>query len=298
MVSEHERAASALQAIDPGCDRESWVKAGMAAKVAGLEFENFNTWSASAGNYAGESDCRTVWKSFGESGGVTPASLFGMAFAQGWKDPAKRANRNAAVPIAKPAQPAPAPAIQAESTKAVAVWTLCKPAPADHPYLARKGGVPDGLRVYPASAPPLTIQGQSVAGFLAVPCWDGDKLQTLQFVPGEGPKLNLPGASFNDGSFTVGEIVPGGRVFIVEGIGQAWACHAVTGAAAVACFGAGRMMTVAAALRANGRRRPAGAGARPRQGTTSRGNRRRHQLRVVRTADRQARQLRRERLHA
>ena len=250
MVSEHERAASALQAIDPGCDRESWVRAGMACKAAGLEFEDFNTWSASAGNYAGESDCRTVWKSFGESGGVTPASLFGMALAQGWKDPAKRANRNASALIARPAISAPAPAIQAESNKAAHVWELCEPAPSSHHYLAKKGGVPDGLRMYPASAPPLMIQGQNVAGWLVVPCWSRGKLQTLQFVPGEGPKLNLPGASFNDGYFTVGEIVAGGRVFIVEGIGQAWACHAATGAAGVVCFGAGRMATVAASIRA------------------------------------------------
>lgn len=250
MVSEHDRAASALQAIDPGCDRESWVRAGMACKVAGLEFEDFNTWSASAGNYAGESDCRTVWKSFGESGRVTPASLFGMAFAQGWKDPAKRASRNASAPIARPVKAAPAPAIQAESGKAAHVWELCEPATPDHPYIAKKGGMPDGLRVYPASAPPLMIQGQNVAGYLVLPCWAGDKLQTLQFAPGEGPKLNLPGASFNDGFFTVGEIVPGGRVFIVEGIGQGWAVCAATGAAAVVCFGAGRMAAVAAALRA------------------------------------------------
>ena len=250
MVSEYERAASALQAIDPGCDRESWVKVGMAAKAAGLEFEDFNTWSASAGNYAGESDCRTVWKSFGESGRVTPASLFGMAFAQGWKDPAKRAGRGSAPTIHTQSKAAPAPAIQAESGKAANVWELCDPAMPDHAYITRKGGTPDGLRIYPASAPALVIQGNNVAGWLVVPCWAGGKLQTLQFVPSEGPKLNLPGASFNDGFFTVGEITAGGRVFIVEGMGQAWACRAVTGAAAVVCFGAGRMATVAASLRA------------------------------------------------
>jgi hypothetical protein len=40
-----------------------------------------------------------------------------------------------------------------------------------------------------------------------VPCWSGDELQTLQFIPPDnGDKLNLPGASFNDGFFAVGEI--------------------------------------------------------------------------------------------
>ncbi|MGV8892350.1 MAG: AAA family ATPase [Burkholderiaceae bacterium] len=258
MMGEQDRAASALQAIDPGCARESWVKAGMAAKGAGLEFEDFNTWSASAGNYAGESDCRTVWKSFGESGRVTPASLFAMAFAQGWKDPSKTRTKGpqavtasrASVTIAKPAQVAPAPAIQAESAKAATVWERCEPATADHPYIAKKGGTPDRLRIYPHGAPPLIIQGQNVAGWLVVPCVADGKLQTLQLIPGEGPKLNLSGAAFNDGFFTVGDIAATGRVYIVEGIGQAWAVNAVTGCAAVVTFGAGRMATVAAALRA------------------------------------------------
>jgi putative DNA primase/helicase len=106
------------------------------------------------------------------------------------------------------------------------------------------------LRVYPASASPLIIRGQNVAGYLVVPCWSGDKLQTLQFIPPEkGDKLNLPGASFNDGFFTVGEIAD--RAYIVEGIGQAWAINSATGNAAVCCFGAGRMATAAKVLRNN-----------------------------------------------
>ena len=258
IVDERERAASALHAIDPGCDRESWVRAGMATKAAGLEFEDFNTWSAMGGNYAGERDCRAVWKSFGDSGAVTAASLFAMAIAQGWTDASKTramgaqaANVCSYSPLrAVSCKAAPALSIQAESAKAAGVWNLCEPADSGHPYLTRKGGIPDGLRTYPAEAPALTIQGKNVAGWLALPCWDGDKLQTLQFVPAEGAKLNLPGASFGAGSFTVGDTAGAGVLYIVEGIGQAWAVHAATGAPAVVCFGAGRMATVAASTRA------------------------------------------------
>ena len=89
MMTETERAADALHHLDAGCARDDWVRAGMAGKSAGLGFDDFHNWSASAGNYAGENECRTVWKSFAESGAVTPATLFGMAFAQGWKDPSK-----------------------------------------------------------------------------------------------------------------------------------------------------------------------------------------------------------------
>lgn len=249
MIAERERAASALQAIDPGCDRESWVKAGMAAKAAGLEFEHFNAWSASAENYAGEGDCRAVWTSFSDMGRVTSASLFGMALASGWQDSAKRTGQHANTPIKKAQEAAPASAVAGEGARAMQVWQQCCAAPLLHPYLIKKGGSPDGVRMYPHTAPPLGIRGQNVAGYLAVPCWSDGKLQTVQFVPGEGAKLNLPGASFHNGYFTVGEIVAGGRVFIVEGIGQAWACYAATGDPAVVCFGAGRMATVARALR-------------------------------------------------
>lgn len=252
MMNEQDRAASALMHLDSGCPREEWVKAGMAAKAAGLGFDDFHSWSASAGNYSGESDCRAVWKSFSDSGPVTASSLFAMAYAQGWQDPAKRQQAaNGARASITPAAPRKAPVTpikQAESTKAAEVWERCEPAPANHAYIARKGGLPDGLRIYPHDAPPLVIRGQNVAGWLALPCRNLEgSLQTLQFIPEQGDKLNLPGASFGNGCHVVGEVVD--HVYIVEGIGQAWACHAATGAAAVVCFGAGRMATVAAALR-------------------------------------------------
>lgn len=248
MNNEIERARDALFHLDAGCPRDEWVRAGMAAKSAGLEFDNFHNWSASAGNYSGENECRSVWKSFGDAGGVTPATLYGMAFAQGWKDPSRTKGTRPSLPAASP-KPSPAkPVKQAASTSALQVWERCIPAtPADE-YINRKQGKPDGVRVYPASASPLIIRGQNVAGYLVVPCWSGDELQTLQFIPqGTGDKLNLPGASFNDGFFTVGEITD--CAYIVEGIGQAWAVNQVASKSVVVCFGASRMATVAKALR-------------------------------------------------
>jgi len=78
----------------------------------------------------------------------------------------------------------------------------------------------------------------------------GGEPVSLQFIPppGAGRKLNLPGASVA-GVFLVGELVPGGTIFVCEGIGQAWACWKATGAAAVVCFGWGRVRGVAAGLR-------------------------------------------------
>ena len=254
MNNEIERAADALHHIEAGCARNEWVRAGMAAKSAGLSFDDFNNWSASAGNYPGENECRTVWKSFDESGAVTPATLYGMALAQGWKDPSKSrakglngSRRN--LPLARAKQTPQTPVKQAASANALQVWERCEPATNCEAYIDRKQGRPDGLRVYPAKGEPLIIRGQNVTGYLVIPCWSGNELQTLQFIPPDkGDKLNLAGASFGKGFFTVGQIID--RVYICEGIGQAWAVNQATGKAAVVCFGAGRMARVAAVVRA------------------------------------------------
>jgi len=51
------------------------------------------------------------------------------------------------------------------------------------------------------------VNGIDVTGFLVVPCWSDNELQTLQFIPPHGgKKLNLGGAKFNRGYFVVGQI--------------------------------------------------------------------------------------------
>lgn len=250
MPNEIDRAQDALFYIDAGCSREDWVRVGMAAKASGLSFNDFHSWSATAGNYSNEKECHTVWQSFNASGGVSPATLFGMAIEQGWTNTTERTNNTrTAKATTKPQITPHAPAVQATHANALQVWNDCIPATTAEGYIYRKQGNPDGLKVYPASAKPLVIRGQNMAGYLVVPCWMGDKLQTLQFIPqGEGDKLNLPSASFNDGFFTVGNISD--KVYLCEGIGQAWAIHKATGQAAIVCFGAGRLNRVAEVVRA------------------------------------------------
>lgn len=247
MTSEIERAADALHHLDAGCARDEWVRAGMAAKSAGLSFDDFHNWSASAGNYSGENECRTVWKSFSESGAVTAATLFGMARARGWSDSRNKESRPG-LPLAKALQ-SPAKPVKRAGLSPDEVWSRCIAATHAEQYIDRKQGKPDGLRVYPASAEKLTIAGENITGYLVVPSYapDGVTLRTMQFIPPDnGKKLNLPGAPM-DGFFTVGKVTD--RAYIVEGIWQAWAVNQATGAAAVVCFGAGRMARVAAVLR-------------------------------------------------
>ena len=63
LANDTSRARDALYAIPPDLPREDWVRAGMAAQSAGLDFDAFNDWSAQAGNYK-ERDARDTWKSF------------------------------------------------------------------------------------------------------------------------------------------------------------------------------------------------------------------------------------------
>lgn len=240
---ELERARSALSAVDPGCDRESWVRVMTAAKAAGLDFDAVNAWSAGAGNYKGEKDVKAVWRGLKESGGVTAGTLFHLAKESGWRDDFIGVTaRDKPTQREAPARPAVDP---------LAVWDRCVSADPGHGYIARKNGFPEGLRVYPAHAERLSIAGQDVAGWLVLPAVDlqtGD-LKTLQFIPpGEGNKLNLPGCPVA-GAFVIGSIEAGKPCYLVEGIGQAWAVIKATGAAAVVSFGAGRMESVARDLR-------------------------------------------------
>jgi hypothetical protein len=96
----------------------------------------------------------------------------------------------------------------------------------------------------------LIIHGQDIRGWLAIPCREIDgSLKTIQFVPADGGKLNLAGAGFGRGFFTVGDLTRSSKIYLVEGIGQAWAVSRVSDAPTVVCFGAGRMRTIAIVLR-------------------------------------------------
>lgn len=243
------KAIDALHAIPPDLPRDEWVRVGMAAHAAGLDFDTFDAWSAGAGNYDAAAS-RDVWKSIKPGKGIGPGTLYRVGAEHGWRmgegKPQQRpmqAPRKAAEPPRKPA-PGMSPA---------EVWARCEPATAAHPYITAKAaaGVPlDALRVVPAGDA-LRIAGQSMAGALVVPAYGPQGLQSLQLIPppGAGKKMNLPGAPMAGASFTVGDVVPGAPVALCEGIGQAWACWQATGHPAVACFGWGNVGKVAEALR-------------------------------------------------
>ena len=51
MNADLARAADALFTIPADLPRDEWVRAGMAAQAAGIDFDTFDNWSAQAVNY-------------------------------------------------------------------------------------------------------------------------------------------------------------------------------------------------------------------------------------------------------
>lgn len=246
---DFDRVRSALFALDAGCARDEWVRAGMAFKAAGGDSDTWIEWSSGAGNYGGEHEARSVWRSIKAAGGIGEGTLFKMAKDAGWRDAHTHNAQVVRVPAERPAKAA---AARKQRSDVASTFDRCPSASLDHPYVLAKRGTPDGLRMVPADSA-LTVQGQSVAGWLAVPAQSLDgALRTIQFIPppGAGKKLNMPGASFGDGLFAVGNLTANGTVYVCEGIGQAWACaRADYHASAVVTFGAGRCRNVAQGLR-------------------------------------------------
>lgn len=254
-----DRARDALNAIPPDLPRDEWVRAGMAAHAAGMDFDDFDQWSAQAGNYD-PAAARDTWRSFKPGKGVGAGTLYRMAAELGgWRMNGQDGRQPVQAAPARPAKPAPKPA---PGISAAEVWERCKPATAAHSYIIAKAaqGCPlETLRTVP-EGDPLRIAGESMAGALVLPVSRPDgSVSSLQFIPppevaarlkakGRPGKLNLPGASL-EGWHTVGELTPGGVAYVVEGIGQAWAAWQATGRPAVCAFGWGRVRGVTEALR-------------------------------------------------
>lgn len=265
MLNDTDRAIDALHAIPSGLDRDTWHKIGRAGIAAGLTIENIDEWSQTAGNYSGSKDVHSAFRTVTAEGGTGPGTLYKIAAEYGWR---MNGDKPQTKPRPKPiARPIEALAKPRSRVSAAEVWKRCEPATSTHPYIVEKqaSAVPlDRLRVLPAGDA-LRIAGESMAGALVVPVSRTDgTLSSLQFITlpdvakrlksqGKPGKLNLPSASM-EGLHVVGELEPGGVAYICEGIGAAWACWQATGAAAVVCFGWGRVASVAADLQASAAR--------------------------------------------
>ena len=82
MLNDLDRAHDALYSIPADLPRDDWVKAGMAAHAAGIDFDAFDAWSAGAGNYDAAA-ARDTWRSFKPGKGVGEGTLYRMAAEKG-----------------------------------------------------------------------------------------------------------------------------------------------------------------------------------------------------------------------
>ncbi len=253
MNADLTRATDALRSIPCPKDRESWWPIVGSALDEGVSDDDILSWCASGPGY-NAADAKSTIKSLRKRGRTGKSgSLFQMARAQGWSDNPPR-NRHTLPDVSellrKPQETRKTITRPVTTPNTVlAVWERFKPV-TGHPYIEAKRGIAEGLRVVP-DGDPLTIAGHSVAGWLAVPAYGpGGDLQSLQFIPppGQGKKLNMPDASIAGASFTVGALAAGGLVYVVEGIGQAWACWKATGHPAIVAFGWGNVARIAADL--------------------------------------------------
>ena len=127
----------------------------------------------------------------------------------------------------------------AAAQRARAVWSQAAPAPADHPYLTRKGVQSHGLRLDDAHR-------------LIVPVMIDGTLASLQFIDSdsEKKKLFLSGGKKRSGSFALGDLTEATTILICEGYATGASLHEASGIPVVVAFDAGNLKPVAQALRA------------------------------------------------
>lgn len=247
--ADSERVSRALHSLDPGCPRPEWVRIVTAHKAAGGTLDEVIAWSAQAANYAGEQDVRAVWRSISVEGGIGAGTLFHLARAAGYREP--RPMSAVVQPIRAQQGPTVAQVAQSALDAALAMWQAGVAPTPDHPYIARKRLLLDGLRVYRG---PARIKGIALEGALMMPGFaDDGHLVTLQFITvPDATKLHCPGLKV-EGFYRIGGQIAG-EVYLGEGLGAAHSCHQATGRPAVASFGAGNTLRAAAWIVAQGGR--------------------------------------------
>jgi len=164
MLSEIDRARSAMSYLDAGCDRDTWVRIGMAAKSVGLDVGEWIDWCSTGANYGGERAARAVWQSFRVDGGIGAATLFRLALDAGWQVSSKIRREINALPVNKVVKSSEKPVPETLDPRWLSYWQSLGPVcDVGREYLeARQCGLPpaDGdLRFDPAGRHPSGYTG-------------------------------------------------------------------------------------------------------------------------------------------
>lgn len=257
-VDEWPRVESALQVVDSE-DREMWVRIGQAIQDEFGEagFHLWDDWSRTGDNY-NEQAARDVWRSFGQGGGITIASLFHLARENGWSDGTQAPRLTTEQAEARQRSREEAQRLNAEAkvkTEAEAARTARKiyehvrqDDAASHPYAVRKR----------LDFGPLVRRGDYCGhDCLIVPMYGQDKLiRSLQAIAdgpvftGERDKTFLAGGRKKGCFFPIGPTFIGAsRVLIAEGVATGAAVHDATGLPVVVAFDAGNLLPVGEVVR-------------------------------------------------
>ena len=116
------------------------------------------------------------------------------------------------------------------------IWEELKPAPADHPYLVRKGVKPHGARVTTDGKLVVLLHGE-----------DGG-ISSLQYIEGDGGKRYHPGGEVKGKFWMVGPSASEGVIYLAEGFATAATIHEVTGRPCAVSYSAGNLVDVAGIL--------------------------------------------------
>lgn len=261
-----QEATEALDCLSPDCPEAEWSKLGMAfaSEFPGPEGKAvFDQWSARCPEKYDRADLKSRWQSWSRGRGVTIKTLFGIAKEHGYR-PQHRAPLTAAesaeLDRARAAREQQRAAAEREraaeadhaAARARELWRNAPPAPADHPYLIRKGIKANELRLFCGN---LVIAGLPIDGALIVPAVNIDgALRGLQFIapdpPGANGKRNLPQASMKGCFWRLGDFSESGSVILTEGPATAASVHEAAESACVLCtFSAGNLEPVAHQVR-------------------------------------------------
>ncbi|HFS1363863.1 TPA: DUF5906 domain-containing protein [Raoultella ornithinolytica] len=245
-----ERARSALNYIDPSCDRGQWVKVGQAIHSewpddGGLAL--WDGWSKPASNYR-EKETRSVWSGFKQGGGVNIATLYGIARDAGWRDNGdypeaplltpeeierRRAERDRLEQEAKAEEDRKHAAAAKRATEilASAVGNAT-----GHAYFEKKGGLSFGN----VKRGKWEQNGWDDA--LLVPIYTAtQQIVGIEAISPDGEKRGLSGCQRKDVLFPLRSFKNSNAVLVAEGISTAAAAMDGSTYPAVCAFGKGNL---------------------------------------------------------
>jgi len=245
---------AALHCCPPDCDRDTWLRLGMALHSEHPTEEGFSVfdeWSSRAENYSAQG-ARTTWRSF-SPGRVKLGTLVEHAKKHGWRPGAT--------------DPAPTPTVEELRARAAAQRAADESAARDTeerqrqaaieaaalwargtddgaaPYLERKGVKNFGGRILPDGV--FLVPGRDAAGDL----WNVQRIAPSKPAGGAPEKLFIKGARKHGTWHTMGNPAGAAWLIVCEGYATGASVHEATGRPVAVAFDAGNLAPVVRALR-------------------------------------------------